>query len=319
MKAKTVIATALVWTALGVGPVRAQSRPPSAGSGGTALTLPPAPQPPTGPLYPATSLPPGAPTSGPNEPGAAPYGTYSLSSWIRGDKYGCCDHVGGDGPIQSELFFTIGPSIPVGHHGQVAEALQTGLDLGVGARAMFFNPCMDAAWDVEIGGTNIFNHAHASTPIAVQQNVPQNPNSPVTAPNANGSFPPVQVFFGHNGVPGVTLQDLNRTYFDIGGGKSWYVWGCANSCGPKARLGVDVGGRYGTESAEFHEIPHRNDVIAGMYAGVRADFECPLCGWAIFQAGIRVQYSYTWSDIMQIQNDSDIQDLNILFTIGIRF
>jgi hypothetical protein len=314
MNAKTVMTTALVWIALGLGAVRAQSMPASPGPVGNVTNLPPG-----APLNPPSSLPPGAPASGPNEVPGAPYGTYSLSSWIRGDKYGCCDRVGGDGPIQAELFVSSGVSIPIGHVGQVQSFLQNGLDLGISTRTMFFEPSMEAAWDIEVGVSNIYNHAHSGKPMSLKQTVPQNPNSPVTAPNAAGGFPPVQVFFGQGTVPGVTLQDLNRTYLDLGAGKEWYLWGSANSCGSKCRFGIDGGGRYGTERAEFHEIPHRTDVIAGLYAGARADYECPLCGNFVFQAGVRVQYSYTWSDIMEIQNNSDVQELLVLFTVGLRF
>jgi hypothetical protein len=315
MNAKTVMATALVWTALGVGAARAQNMSPASASLGTSVNLPPA----ADPLSPPSSLPPGAPTSGPNEVGGAAYGTYGLSSWIRGDKYGCCDHVGNDGPIQSELMVSTGVAIPIGRTGQLQSVLQSGLDVGVDARVQFFDPGMQTAWDIELGLDNVYNHAHAGTPMSLKQTVPQNPNSPVTAPNAAGGFPPVEVFFGQGSVPGVTLQDLNRTYVDIGGGKEWYLWGAANSPGSKLRFGLDGGGRYGTDRAEFHEIPHRTDVIAGLYAGVRLDYECPLAGNFVFQTGVRVQYSYTWGDIMQIQNNSDVQELLVLFTVGIRF
>jgi hypothetical protein len=243
---------------------------------------------------------------------------YTLSSWIRGDKYGCCSPVGDNGPIETELYFDIGPSIPFGN-GQVAKFLQTGLDMGFGGRVLFFDAAMDSAWVVDIGLTNITNHAHNGTPMAVNILVPQNPNNPVTPPSANGTFPPVHVFFGRDGAPGVTLQELNRTYVNLGAGKDWYLIGDANSCGSKFRFGIEGGGRYGTERAEFHEIPHRTDVIAGLYCGVHADYECPLCGCFVFVAGFRFEYGYTWSDIMQIQNDSDVQDVNLLFNIGVRF
>jgi hypothetical protein len=314
MNAKTVFSTALVWTVVGLGAVRGQTTPNpqgtplSSGPQSAASSLPPA----AGPLSPPSSLPPGGPSSGPNEVPGGPNGMYGVSSWIRGDKYGCCDHVGGNGPIQTELFFNAGVSIPLGHNGQVALALQNGLDLGVGGRTLFFDPAMVTAWDIVVGITNITNHAHGSPPMALNILVPQ--LNPVT-----NTVTGVPVSFGSSGVPGVTLQDLNRTFVDLGGGKEWYLWGAANSCGPKLLFGIDGGGRYGTERAEFHEIPHRTDVIAGMFAAVRCDYECPLCGCFVLQAGVRVEYSYTWSDIMQIQNNSDVQDLNILFSIGVRF
>jgi hypothetical protein len=314
MNAKTVFSSALVWTVVCLGAVRGQA--PS-GS--------PVPPSPTGsysnsaPNLPSLVPPPSsAPADiAPGSPGAP--GMYGPSSWIRGDKYGCCDQPGGSGPIQTELFVRAGPSVPFGHNGQVAESLQTGLDLEAGGRVLFFDPSMEEAWSVELGITNITNHAHSGVPMNLNIFVPQNPNNPATAPNASGGFNPLMVNFGQNGLPGVTLEQLNRTYFDLGGGKDWYIWGSANSAGSKWRVGIDGGGRYGTESAEFNEIPHRTDVIGGLFAAIHSDYECPLCRSFIFQAGVRVEYGYTWSDIMQIQNNSDVQDLNIMISIGVRF
>ena len=127
------------------------------------------------------------------------------------------------------------------------------------------------------------------------------------------------MFFGKDGIPGVTLRQLNRTFFDVGAGKEWYLWGAANSTGPMFRIGLDGGGRWGSAMAEFNEIRHRTDVIGGVWAAGHADFEIPCGGCCIFQAGLRVEYGYTWSDILQIQNKSDVQDINILFNVGLRF
>src|SRR5262245_28151417 len=104
MNAKTVFSTALVWTALGLGAVRGQS--PYASGG-----------PSSGP--PSMPGPSGSPYTGPveNPPGPTAASKYSVSSWIRGDKYCCCDEVGGNGPIQTDLFFRAGPSVIIGLDG----------------------------------------------------------------------------------------------------------------------------------------------------------------------------------------------------------
>jgi hypothetical protein len=131
---------------------------------------------------------------------------------------------------------------------------------------------------------------------------------------------------------GVSIADLNTTFANLGFGRDWYLRGqaptyltCA-ACGDHDcdrgnwvwRVGVDGGGRYGTAKLELHEVRHRTDTIAGLYVGAHSDIEVP-CGCCIFQAGIRLEYDYTWMDILQKQNDTDLQNLNLLFTIGTRF
>ena len=299
MNAKTVFSTALIFTTLGLSTVRGQTpaamNPQGMGGmpagNGTVETAP-------------------GPQLGQN---------LQLSSWIRGDKYNCCSEVGGSGPIQTEIFFRSGPSIPFGS-GTVADVLQTGLYIGAGGKMLFFDTAVKNAWTVEVGITNIYNHAHSPSypgiPLTIL--VPQNPASPVTAPDSSGNLPPQAVTFGKNGVPGVTLRDLNRTFFDMGGGHEWYLWGSAVSGCANLRVGCDGGGRWGSEIADFNEIRHRNDVIGGLWVAAHADYEIPL-GCCVFQAGLRFEYGYTWSDILQIQNKSDVQDVNILFNVGVRY
>ena len=57
---------------------------------------------------------------------------------------------------------------------------------------------------------------------------------------------------------------------------------------------------------------------AGVFLAVHSDLEIP-CGCCIFQAGLRSEYGYTWADILQRQNNSDVQDINLLFNLGLRF
>jgi hypothetical protein len=211
--------------------------------------------------------------------------------------------------------------LPAGS-GTIASVLETGLYLGAGGRTLFFDPCKTSAWTVELGLANISNHAHAPTKytgIPLNIFVPQNPASPVTPPDATGNLPPQRVSFGQNGVPGVTLRQFNRTFFNVGGGREWYLWGAANCGGPAWRVGADTGGRWGSAMAEFNEIRHRTDVIGGFWVAAHSDVEVPCCGCCIFQAGFRIEYDYTWSDILQIQNKSDVQGINFLFNMGIRF
>ena len=80
--------------------------------------------------------------------------------------------------------------------------------------------------------------------------------------------------------------------------------------------GVDGGGSWGTEEATMEIIRHRTDVIHGIYAAAHTDYEIP-CGCCSLVGGLRCEWSYTWSGIFQTQ--SDIQSINFLATVGIRY
>jgi hypothetical protein len=84
------------------------------------------------------------------------------------------------------------------------------------------------------------------------------------------------------------------------------------------RVGFDAGGRWGTARLETHQLKHRSDVIGSAFFAAHSDVEVP-CGCCIFYYGLRLEYDYTWSDILQLQNKSDLQDLNLLVTTGVRF
>jgi hypothetical protein len=122
----------------------------------------------------------------------------------------------------------------------------------------------------------------------------------------------------------VTVQSLNRTYATLGFGRDWYLWGPARVDGishgvlPNWRVGVEAGGRYGTEKLSLNEIPHTTDHIGGLYVSLYTDVEYP---WhcCVFSAGLRAEYGYTWSDVLQPQNPADVQDLDVLVTFGVRF
>ncbi|HYV38573.1 MAG TPA: hypothetical protein VE988_23010 [Gemmataceae bacterium] len=302
MNAKTILSAALVLTALSMRAAQGQTP-------GAKIPVEMVP-PPSG----------AGPVVFDGVPGQAPAQNMQLSSWITGDRCGCGGPCGCSGPIQTELFFRIGPSLVAGH-GTIADVLQTGLYMGAGGKSLFFDPSATSAWTVELSIANINNHAHAPTTytgIPLNIFVPQNPASPVTPPDSTGALPPQRVFFGKNGVPGVTVRDYNRTFFDVGGGREYYLCGSAGCGAPTWRVGCDTGGRWGSANIDFNEIRHRSDVIGGVWLAAHSDIEIP-CGCCMIQGGLRVEYAYTWSDILQIQNKSDVQDVNILFNLGIRF
>lgn len=268
------------------------------------VTIPgmnPAPQPNEVPLYPAPSplTKNGVPESG---PATVPTVSGGLSDWIVYRRE-CCEGAHGRvTPLYTELYLQAGPSFPVGT--TVSRELTVGWSIAGGARALFFNEVQSAAWVVD---------AHLIN----------------TNEGGGGEHKQFPVTFFHKGVrsdlvihEGVagrktfSIQDSNRTMVGLGFGRDWFPWKPADSDGRKLRIGLDGGGRYGSQRINFNEFGHITDVVAGIYAGGHADVEVPWHG-LIWHAGVRFEWAYTWSD--NLQTTSDIQDLNLFFTVGFRF
>jgi hypothetical protein len=291
MSFKRIYLGGLMLAVLGALPLRAQEPPLS---GDRAMQSPPV----TVDPY---RLPP--PTSGEGESPAPPE-PGKLSSWLVYPRLNCCGPMGRDGPIMVELFLRNGVELPV--EGAIfGHVLQPGWIIEGGGRSIFFNAALDGAWDIDLSIGNVLNRGqHSDRKI------------PITEPISTSTFPPT--------VMPVTIQtslrELNRTYVDAGLGHEWYFWGAPNCCGGlRWRVGIDAGGRLGTAKAEFYEIAHRTDVFAGLYAGLHSDVEIPCGGCCTFIAGLRVEWSYNWSDILQVHNDSDLEDLDFTVNLGVRF
>jgi hypothetical protein len=120
----------------------------------------------------------------------------------------------------------------------------------------------------------------------------------------------------------VHVDGANRTFLTLGGGREWYIFGSArgtrDSDCARWRIGVDGGGRYGTLKADMAEIRHFTDVIAGVYGAIHSDVDIP-CGCCTFYGGLRAEFDYTWSDVLQIQNKSDLGGINLMLTFGVRY
>jgi hypothetical protein len=250
-----------------------------------------------------------------------------LSNWITYACPDCCGPVGGDGPIKDELYIRTGPSFPVS--GPIfGHVLTTGWEVQGGGRSLFFNPDRDRAWSVDLSISSIWNggqHADRKFPLFL-----------LAQPSANSD-----VFRAF--VLG-TLKNMNRTSVNLALGREWFLMGPAASCGcncPNWRVGIDAGGGYGSQSAsveidtipgipatdvtnpagaatQIHLLRRRTDTIASTFLGLHSDVEIP-CGCCVFMAGLRAELSYTWSDILQRQNDSNMLDVNLLITCGVRF
>lgn len=210
-----------------------------------------------------------------------------LSTWIAGTRPDCCEHIGGNGFISSEVFLRNGVSLPL--YGPIlARSLEPGWEIQGGGRVLFFNLDHTSAWTVEVALSNICNHGRG--------------NVPVFFPSENQS---------------VTISSLNRTSLNASLGRECYLLGKRSGDGPLWRVGWDVGGRYGSAKMEFNQITHRTDVLGGPFVALHTDWEFPK-GPCIYQIGLRAQWDYTWMNILEGSN-AQIMDLGVILTLGVRF
>jgi hypothetical protein len=237
----------------------------------------------------------------------APASAHSgLSSWITYVRPDCCGPVGGDGPVQSEIFFRSGLSVPIG-----GNFFGRGLDLGWlvqgGGRALFYDVPQENAWTLEISVSNEYNHATRFDAFANLKNI--------IVPNPNAALTGVATITLPNIV--VTPRSFNRTFFNAAAGHEWYLLGAANTDEVNWRVGVDLGGQLGTGKLKVNELQHRTGALYGTTLAVHSDIEYP-CGKAVFIGGIRGEWKYSFTEKF-LQREADMQSLNFLITSGIRF
>lgn len=237
-------------------------------------------------------------------PNGSPYGT-GLSPWITYSRQGCCGQLGGDGPIQSETYIRTGPSLPI-EGAFFGHTLETGWLIQGGGRVLFFDPPQERAWTVDLSISNIYNHGQRSDLTRTLTNLA------VPSPIQIGGQAPNNII-----IPSfpVTVHYLNRTFANLGFGQEYYLWGAANTNDPACRIGWDFGGRWGSANLALNELRHRTDVIGGVFWALHTDYEIPW-GKVLFTGGFRLEWDYTWSDVL---HDADVEDLNFLITAGVRF
>jgi hypothetical protein len=294
MNAKRACLVALVMTLAGVGAARAQRD--GGGSYGSGGSAPP-------PSWPAPGIE-ARPVDGPVPP-MVPH----LSDYILGTSPDCCGPTGGNGPISTELYVRWGPSANL-PNGFLARVLETGWQVQGGGRALFFNPEADAAWTVDLFLSNIGNQGQHSDRVLHLHLLFNNPN---TGNTSRVDFP-------------VTVRALNRTYANLALGREWYLCSPAANCpscgrmeeGCTWRVGLDLGGRWGTESMDFHEIKHRTEAIESLFASVHTDVEIPCGGW-IFVVGGRFEWDNTWMHTILQSIPENLQNINVLMTLGVRY
>ncbi|MCC6419916.1 MAG: hypothetical protein IT429_16905 [Gemmataceae bacterium] len=304
-------------------------------------------QTPSAPVGGTSPLPPGIPVGDVVAPlphnGPAPHGA---SMGCRGPD--CHGPLGEDGPLTWEAYVRSGISIPFGG-GPLARALNVGWVIEGGGRSLFFNHAGDAAWTVDFGITNVCNSADGGTPVllnlggvetrtvetgppvptqtGVQQRLVNGQPVPIpgTDPVQFEGVPIVQMVAPTTQVQVpvtvpvfVTPDNLNRTFVNLAFGRVWYLDGsAANPRDGTWRAGFDVGGRWGTGKLDLNEIRHRTSVLTGAFVAVHTDVEIPW-GHLLLQAGVRASYGYTFADFLQ-GNNSDIHDVFIVGTLGVRF
>jgi hypothetical protein len=296
MNATRACLVALVITLAGVSAGRAQQ--PAYGPANSPSLTPP--------VLPAPGAQP-QPVDGPVVPAGPP----RLSDYILGTRPDCCGPLGGDGVISTELYVRWGPSfvMPGGFFGHT---LETGWEVQGGGRALFFNTEADAAWTADFSISNVTNHGQHSDMSVLLHILETDPNT------NNPIHVPVRV----------TIRDLNRTFVNVGLGREWYLWGSAATCptcgrmdgaaGANWRVGFDAGGRYGTAKLELHEIKHRTEVIEGAFVAIHSDVEIPCGGW-IAVIGGRLEWDHTWMHTLLQDTPENLQNLNLLMTLGIRY
>ncbi len=256
----------------------------------------------------------------PTTPGPVPLGL-PASPWLVYPRSPCCcGPVGGpcSGPLGSEVFLRSGIAFPIGG-GIFGKYLEPGWDIEGGGRLLLFNRQSTKAWTVSLSVGNIFNRTgNANQPIT-EFNVPV--HTSVTVPgqtNVPGSVQATTPVIANVPELQATVSSLNQTFVSFGFGREWYLLGSADpgqQHGCNWRVGADAGGRYGSALVQFNEINHHTGRIGGMYAAIHSDVEYPWrCG--ILQAGIRYEYNYLWDSLLQSQNYSDYQSMNLLFQVA---
>ncbi len=316
MASKRVLAAVLT-AGLVAGAGLAQTPPPapattpplmSAGSGNPFLAAPGAAS-----AASATNLltaPPGMPVPAAPATGL-PAGSYAGPYCGSGPAGGNCNGpVGGNGPLTYELYVYTGPSFIVGGDKELNAALGTGWAVSGGAKTLHFNTSGDAAWVLTTGVTYLYSGGDRDY-IGV-----------ATRPLANANGGPVA-----EPVNAYKVKAFNRPAVEVMLGRDWWLNGPAavgTECGSNTRVGVDVGGRYGSNSISLNPIPNpqgsyfrRSSVYHAVTIGAHYTYEIPMGAWIGYVGG-RVQWAYNWSNVVPPVG-GNTQDVGILFTAGVRF
>lgn len=291
-----------------------QSGVPGPAAGGGYLPPPPA-SPGVGSGYAAPPQSPGS--GGPTAvltapPGAVPPGVVP-SPWCGPVPAGaaCCGPVGANGPVTYELYTRTGPSLIVGGSADLTAATHTGWMVAGGGRTLLFNTPGTAAWVLDLGISYAYNGGNAARILNVFSPAPRNAQGQLTGPDVNSPF---------------TLRSLRRSNFNYAVGRDWFLNGpgtVGRECSWNSRIGFDVGGRWGTNHVDLIPVANpagylrRQGVSESVFVGLNWTWDVPMGAWILF-AGGRAEWGYTWTNLIP-PSDGNIQDVNLLGTIGVRF
>jgi len=245
------------------------------------------------------------------QPPALPAGSV-CSPWTGPGGTGCCGPVGGNGPILSEYFFRTGVNFLISGN-ILKQTLQTGTVQSFGGRSLFFNPEGSKAWTAEIGIDYFYNNGgkpNFEYPIDV-----------ISPPNR----PDIQttLFAG--------IREYHRAALHVAFGRELFMYAPAYNACRNYRFGWDLGGRYGYSRLNLNVFPEnpddpterdqfnkRSDTFGTFFVALHADAEFPVFQCKTFVVGIRSEYGYNWTDIVQLF-DSDTQEVNIMLNFGLKF
>ncbi|HVK18128.1 MAG TPA: hypothetical protein VM533_14380 [Fimbriiglobus sp.] len=296
---------------LGVVGVMLLVGPAVAAQPGPGTPLPPPPQ---------TSLGAGAPTAVLTAPAGMPAVSHAPAAepglWCGDTPAGCCGPVGANGPVTYELYARTGPSFVIGGGNVFDGALKFGWNVTGGGRSLFFNQAGDSAWYLDLGLGYTYTRG-ADRVINVFS-----PRETVSDPNDPNFGQPA----GPDEIHPFRVRALHRTTFNYALGRFWWLNGPGHVCAEadwNSRVGLDVGGRWGTNHVDLEPVAdptnylRRSGISHGIYVGANWDWERSMGAWILF-GGLRAEWGHNWMNLVPPQ-DGNIQDINAMLTLGVRF
>ena len=176
--------------------------------------------------------------------------------------------------------------------------MENGWSFAVGARALFFNEHMTSACVVDAHVINTNEYAEQTKYGVSRHRLSRGRQARLHRRRR-------------------VVEDWNRVAFGLGFGRDWFPWKPANAdgCERGARRRWRRAAR-GSDRVDFDQFGHLSSVCEAIYAGAHSDVEFP-CGPLIWHVGVRCEWNYTWSTVLQ--RSSDIQEISLFFTLGARY
>ena len=280
-------------------------------------------------------------------PQGAPASQSGINEYLAYPRPTGSTGVGNDGPIGGEFYLRSGAAVNLGGTGIFGRVMDTGFEVQGGVRSIFFRPEPTSAWTVDVGLSTAFYHNRRNETATLRNfasTTGSNTGSTSTTTNSaaagGNSTNTTGTGSGSTGVGAtntsnvsggstttiiplfpVTPTNLNQTSVRLLLGQEYFLLGSDGDPADgfwKWRAGWDAGGALGSSKVDLKEIRHRNDQTGSGIVAVHTDLEIPY-GHCLFQAGFRAEYRYTWSDILQPQNNTDLSTLSLMFSTGVRF